>query len=77
MITDFIFTTIFSLVIAVATLSINTINNNPFRLNKRGRRTLFAIALIVGAVIAQPIMHLYWDCDLRTGATSECKIGWI
>ena len=77
MITDVIFTTIFSLVIAVSALSINAISNNPYKLTLRGRRTLFIIALIVGAVIAQPVMHLYWDCDLRAGATTQCKIGWI
>jgi hypothetical protein len=43
----------------------------------RGRRVAFFIALLVGFVMAQFIMHFYVDCDLRAGATTPCQIGWL
>jgi len=43
----------------------------------RGRRVAFFVALVVGFVIAQFVMHFYVDCDLRAGATTPCTIGWI
>lgn len=43
----------------------------------RGRRVAFFIALVVGFVMAQFVMHFYVDCDLRAGATTPCQIGWL
>ena len=43
----------------------------------RGRRVAFFIALLVGLLLAQFVMHFNVDCDLRPNATTPCQIGWV
>ena len=75
---EVILSVIFALIFAVAILATNTLNENPFRLTLRGRRVFFIFALIGGFLLAQPVLHIQWDCDLRANATTtECKVRWI
>lgn len=75
--TEVILGIIFALFFSVAILATNTLNENPFKLTLRGRRVAFISAFVGGFLLAQPVFHIQWDCDLRPSATTtECKVAW-
>jgi len=61
----------FSLITAISVLTVNTLNSNPLKLNKRGRRVLFAIAILGGFLLYQFAIHFFWYCN-----ESGCIIEW-
>jgi hypothetical protein len=74
---EVILSVIFALVFAVVILATNTLNENPFKLTLRGRRVFFISALIGGYLLAQPVLHIQWNCDLRPNSTAtKCEVVW-
>lgn len=55
---------------AVATMYVNKLNKTGLSL--RGRRTLFIAAVLIGVVLAQVILHVFYDCD----AQNVCRYVW-
>ena len=50
----------FSLVFAAIVLRTNQANGNPYKLTPRGKRVAFALFFILGLLINQIALHLYW-----------------
>jgi len=67
-----IFGILFSLLIAVIVLLTIKFNDNPTKLTFRGKRIVFALALVGGFFLYQFAIHFYWTCD-----ASGCQIQWI
>lgn len=72
-----IFNALFAIFFGGVVLYINKINENPARLSLRGRRVLFVISIIIGFAIALFVTHFNVNCDLRSGATTPCHVGWF
>lgn len=53
---------------------LNQANGNPANLTLRGRRVVFAIAIIIGFFLAYIALNINVGCDLRTGANTACHI---
>jgi hypothetical protein len=67
----------YSLFFACVVSYVNQINGNPHHLTLRGKRVLFVVSVVLGILIAQFILNIYVDCDLRTNATDKtCQIMW-
>lgn len=62
----------FSLFTATSVLTLNTLNSNPLKLTLRGRRVLFAIAILGGFLLYQFAIHFFWYCN-EIGCTIEWK----
>jgi len=62
---------LFSLFFAISVLTINTVNQNPLKLTIRGKRVLFAIAILGGLLLYQFAIHFFWYCN-----ESGCIIEW-
>ena len=74
---EFILGVIYAFIFAVIISAVNMINGNPKRLTLRGRRVLFSIALVIGFAMAQYVLHIQWNCDLRPQSTNAtCAVAW-
>jgi hypothetical protein len=51
-------------------------NGNPNKFTKRGKYAVLIFFTIIGFLLAQYILHVEWNCDLRPQATTACQIGW-
>jgi hypothetical protein len=71
------FYVLFAIFFGATVLYIIKINENPARLTLRGKRVVFVISLIIGFALALFVTHFNVDCDLRTGATTACHVGWF
>lgn len=49
----------------------------PTKLTVRGRLTIGLLCGIAVAFIVTLISGMWWDCDLRAGATSVCRLEWF
>lgn len=49
-----------SFLIAAVISRTNKLNGNPHKLTLRGRRVLFVVAFLIGLLINQIALHLYW-----------------
>lgn len=52
-----------SLLIAAVISYTNKANGNPYKLTLRGKRVLFVMAFLLGLLINQIALHLYWTGD--------------
>jgi hypothetical protein len=48
----------------------------PSKLTVRGRIVVGLLCGIAMAIIVTVINGMWWDCDLRAGATSACRLYW-
>jgi hypothetical protein len=48
----------------------------PSKLTVRGRIVVGLLCGIVVAIIVTLFNGMWWDCDLRAGATSACRLYW-
>jgi hypothetical protein len=48
----------------------------PSRLTVRGRIVVGLLCGIAMAIIVTLISGMWWDCDLRAGSTSACRLYW-
>jgi Na+-translocating ferredoxin:NAD+ oxidoreductase RnfD subunit len=48
----------------------------PSKLTVRGRIVVGLLCGITMAIIVTVINGMWWDCDLRAGATSACRLYW-
>lgn len=67
-----LFGVLFSIFTAVIVLLTIKSNDNPSKLTIRGKRVVFALALVGGFFLYQFAIHFYWTCE-PTG----CQIAWI
>jgi len=56
---------------------VNEKNGNPHHLTLRGKRVVFATAIVMGFLFYLVATHFYLTCDLRTNATGVCRISWL
>jgi hypothetical protein len=48
----------------------------PSKLTVRGRIVVGILCGIAMAIIVTLINGMWWDCDLRAGATTPCRLYW-
>ena len=48
----------------------------PSKLTVRGRIVVGLLCGILAAIIVALFSGMWWDCDLRAGATSACRLYW-
>jgi len=48
----------------------------PSKLTVRGRIVVGITTGLCIAIIVYILCGMWWDCDLRAGATTPCSIGW-
>lgn len=53
----------FSLSLGVIALLVNKSNGNPYKLTTRGKRIVFILAFIIGLLLNQVMLNLYWTGD--------------
>jgi hypothetical protein len=49
--------------VGVIALLTNKVNGNPYKLTLRGKRLLFIVAFLIGLLINQIALNLYWTGD--------------
>jgi hypothetical protein len=54
---------LFSVSVGVIALLTNKANGNPSQLTLRGKRLLFIVAFLIGLLINQIALNLYWTGD--------------
>jgi hypothetical protein len=54
---------LFSVSVGVIALLTNKVNGNPYKLTLRGKRLLFIVAFLIGLLINQIALNLYWTGD--------------
>lgn len=54
---------LFSVSVGVIALLTNKVNGNPSQLTLRGKRLLFIVAFLIGLLINQIALNLYWTGD--------------
>lgn len=54
---------LFSVSVGVIALLTNKANGNPSQLTLRGKRLLFIVAFLIGLLINQIALNLYWTND--------------
>lgn len=54
---------LFSVSVGVIALLTNKANGNPYQLTLRGKRLLFIVAFLIGLLINQIALNLYWTGD--------------
>ena len=54
---------LFSVSVGVIALLTNKANGNPYKLTLRGKRLLFIVAFLIGLLINQIALNLYWTGD--------------
>jgi hypothetical protein len=66
---------IYGLTIAVGVLLVIKFNQN--KLTIRGKRVVFVCSILAGFLLAQIILHVEVNCDLRIGSTTPCAVRWF
>jgi hypothetical protein len=74
---SFIFCTLYALFFGGLVAYLNEANGNPAKLTLRGKRVVFATAIIIGFILCYITFHFQINCDLRAGATTACSIAWL
>ena len=49
-----------SFLLAAGISRLHIVNGNPYHLTLRGRRVLFVVLFLIGLLINQIALHLYW-----------------
>lgn len=73
---SFILSVLFAIFFGGLVSYTNEKNGNPHHLTLRGKRVVFATAIVMGFLFYLVATHFYINCDLRTGAHTTCSIWW-